>query len=156
MSKPRYNWWGFVLNIIRDYPERCRQLQDLRQQSIVANNSGMPGGGEASRTAEAVALRQLPRQEHKEWEAVHKAWARTAAMKAGKVRQEIVKLTMWQGYTIDGAAMIAHESPATTRRYRWQFVMLVGCMYGFITQEEYADAIKKDAQGVNIGMPKPK
>lgn len=156
MSKPRYNWWGFVLNIIRDYPERCRQLHDLRQQSIVANNSGMPGGGDASRTAESVAMRQLPQQEQREYEAVHKALKRTAVMKAGKVRQNIIKLTMWQGYNIDGAAMIVNESPSTTRRYRWQFVMLVGCMYGFLTEEEYRAAIKRDALGENIGTPKPK
>ena len=77
-------------------------------------------------------------------------------MKAGKVRQNIIKLTMWQGYNIDGAAMIANESPSTTRRYRWQFVMLVGCMYGFLTEEEYRAAIKRDALGENIGTPKPK
>lgn len=150
MSKPRYNWWGFVLNIIRDYPERCRQLRDLQQQSVVANNSGMPGGGDASRTAEAVALRQLPRQEQMEYEAVHKALRRTAAMKAGKVRQNIIKLTMWQGYNIDGAAMIVNESPSTTRRYRWQFVVLVGHMYGFLTEEEYRTAIKRDAVGEKL------
>ena len=156
MSKPRYNWWSFVLAIIRDYPRRCKDLRDLRQQNTVASNSGMPKGGGASRTAENVATLQLAPQEQREYEAVHKALHRTARLKAGKVRLEVVRLTMWRDYTIDGAAMIVNESPATTRRYRWQFIMLVGHMYGFLTEDEYASAIKKDAVGTKIGMPKPK
>lgn len=144
MSKPRYNWWPFVLAIIRDYPDRCKRLKDLRQQSTVANNSGMPKGGGSSRAAENVATRQLPRQEHREYEAVHRAWGITATMKNGKIRQEIISLTMWKGYHVDGAALLVHESPSTTRRYRWQFIMLVAHMYGFLDAEEYAAAIKKD------------
>lgn len=147
MSKPRYNWWSFALAIIRDYPLRYKQLKELRQQNMVAETTGMPKGGSAGRSAENVAMRQLPPQEQREFDAVHKALQRTEAMKAGKVRQQIVKLTLWQGYNIDTAAMIVHEAPATTRRYRWQFIMLVGHMYGFLTAEEYAAALKRDAVG---------
>lgn len=149
MSKPRYNWWPFVLNIIRDYPQRYKDLKELHQQKIVADNNGMPGGGGASRTAESIATRQLKPQEQREYDAVHKALLRTKAMKAGKVRLDIIKLTMWRDYTIPGAAMIVNESPETTRRYRWQFIMLVGCMYGFITEEEFREAVKKDWAGQN-------
>lgn len=156
MSKPRYNWWSFALAIIRDYPERCKQLKELRQQNTVADNSGMPKGGGASRAAENVAMRQLPAQEQREYEAVHKALVRTRAMKAAKSRLDIIKLTMWHGYSIEGAALIVNESPATTRRYRWQFVMLVGHMYGFLTEKEYHAAIKSDAVGTKIGIPEPK
>lgn len=149
MGKSRYNWWPFVLNIIRDYPQRAKDLKELHQQKTVADNNGMPGGGGASRTAENIATRQLKPQEQREYEAVHKAMLRTKAMKAGKVRLDIIKLTMWRDYTIPGAAMIVNESPETTRRYRWQFIMLVGCMYGFITEEEFREAVKKDWAGQN-------
>lgn len=155
MSKPRYNWWGFILNIVRDYPQRCKQLQELRQQSMVADGSGMPKGGGASRMTESVSMRQLPPQEQREYDAVHRAWARTGRMKTGKVRQEIVRLTMWRGYTIDGAAMIVNESPASTRRYRWQFIMLVGREYGFLTDDEYTAALKIDVTGQKTGIQKP-
>ena len=147
MGKPRYNWWGFALNAIRDYPEYRRRLQELQQQTMVANNNGMPRAGGASRPTESVALRQLPAQEQREHDAVRAALARTARMNNGKIRQEIVKLTMWQGYTIEGAAMIVHVAPSTARRYRWQFVLLVGRTYGFMTEEEYQAAIKRDAIG---------
>ena len=148
MGRSRYNWWPFVLNIIRDYPARAKQLQELQVQSIVADNSGMPKSGSSGRAVEGAALKQLPdRQEQLEYEAVHKALTRTRAMKAGKTRLQIVKLTMWNDYTIDGAAMIVHESRDTTKRYRWQFVMLVAFMYGLLTKEEYEKEIKTQAVG---------
>lgn len=156
MSKPRYNWWSFALAIIRDYPMRCSQLKNLRQAGTAQEKNGTPTGAGPSRATENIALRQLPPQEQREYEAVHKALRRTAAMKAGKVRQEIIKLTMWKGYTIAGAALMVHETDYTVRRYRWQFVMLVGHMYGFLTEEEYIAAVKRDAVGGKIGIPEPK
>ena len=147
MSRSRHNWWPFMLNIIRDYPARAKQLQELQVQSMVADNSGMPKSGSAGRTVERAAMKQLPRQEQREYEAVHKALIRTKRMKGAKSRLEIVKLTMWKGYTIDGAALIVNESRDTTKRYRWQFVMLVACMYGELTEEEYEAEIKAQAAG---------
>lgn len=144
MSKPRYNWWSFALAIIRDYPQRCKDLKELHQQEMIADNNRTPGGGGASRITEGVAMRQLPPQEQREYDAVHKALQRTAGMKSAKARLDIVKLTMWRGYTIPGAAMIVHETEQTTRRFRWQFIMLVGCTYGFITEAEYLAAVKRD------------
>ena len=145
MSKPRYNWWPFALNMIRDYPERAKEIRDLRQQKITADLSGMPKGGGASRTTEGISMRELEdRQAQREYETVHRALARTRARADGKLRLDAVKLTMWKGYTIPGAAMILNTSADTARRYRWQFVMLVGCCYGFLTEEEYLLAVKKE------------
>lgn len=143
MSKPRYNWWSFALAIIRDYPQRRKALEELRQQKLVADNNGMPGGGGASRTAENTALLQLPPQEQREYEAVHKALARTRARKDGSLRMEVIKLTMWRDYTIPGAAIITKTTETTARTYRWQFIMLVGHTYGFLSKEEYETAIRK-------------
>lgn len=144
MSKPRYNWWPFALAMIRDYPERSKALKELRQQKITADLSGMPKGGSASRTVEGIALRQLPAQEQREYDAVHKAIERTMAMKEADLRMKVVKLTMWRGYAIQSAAMAVHASKATACRYRWQFILLVGHMYGFLTEEEYLSARKKE------------
>ena len=151
MSKPRFNWWSFALNMIRDYPERAREIKDLRQQKITANLSGMPKGGGASRTTEGISLRELDdKQSQREYEAVHKALARTRARTDGELRLDIVKLTMWKGYTIPGAAMILNTSADTARRYRWQFIMLVGQCYGFLTEEEYLLAVKKDQGHIKV------
>lgn len=144
MSKPRYNWWPFVLNIIRDYPDRRSAYKALHEQKVTADISGTPGGGAANRKTEGVALRQLSHQEQREYEAVHNAIKRMSRMKDAKMRQEVIKLTMWKGYSIAGAALILPVAESTARRWRWQFIMLVGMSYGFLTEEEYLDAIKKD------------
>lgn len=145
MSKPRYNWWPFALNMIRDYPERAKEIRELRQQKITADLSGMPRSGEASRTTEGISTRELKdQQSQREYDAVYKAMARTRARADGGLRLDVVKLTMWKGYSIQGAATVTNTSPDTARRYRWQFIMLVGCCYGFLTEEEYRAEIRKE------------
>lgn len=145
MSKPRYNWWPFVTNMIRDYPERERQYRELHRQNITANITGMPGGGNtASRTTEGIALRQLPPQEQREYDAVSRALNRVKKRKDARIRLKVIKMTMWQGYTIDAAAYNVSVAGNTARRYRWQFIMLVGHFYGFLTEEEYLRELRRD------------
>ena len=145
MSKPRYNWWGFALAMIRDYPHRQKELQDMHEQKITANLSGMPGSRTASRTTEGVALKQLQPQAQREFDAVDRAIKRVKGMAESKLRMEVVRITLWKGYAISTAAMWLNISDRTARRYRWQFVLLVGHMYGFLSEEEYIAASKKDA-----------
>lgn len=157
MSKPRYNWWPFALNMIRDYPVRVQALKDLRQQNVTADMSGMPRAGGESRITEGVAMRMLPAQEQREYDAVHQALQRTRGMDNGRQREEIVRLSIWRGYSIAGAAMIVPGvSEDTARRYRWQFIMLVGMFYGFLTEEEYRATVKNEMRGRKIGVPEPK
>lgn len=144
MSKPRYNWWSFMLAIIRDYPARRMALKELRQQKITASPNATPGGGTASRVVENVSLRQLQPQEQKEHDTVYAAILRTRAMKEGKIRLNVVKLTFFQSYTIAGAAMRVNISERSARRYRWEFVLLCGHLYGLLTEEEYRAALKRD------------
>ena len=61
------------------------------------------------------------------------------------MRLGVVRLTIWRTFNISGAAMQLNTAERTARRYRWQFVLLVGRMYGFLTEEEYKAAVKKDA-----------
>ena len=146
MSKPRYNWWPFALAIIRDYPARKAALKALREQKITANISSMPQAGGTFRAPEDLAIRQLPPQEQREHDAVHTAINRTRTLPDAKLRMDVVKVTMWKGYSIPDAAITLHAAERTVRRYRWQFVLLVGHMYGFLTEGEYGDALKKDAK----------
>lgn len=145
MSKPRYNWWPFVINMIRDYPQRREELKRLREQKITASLSGMPRSDGESRAVECLATRCLAYQDQKEHDAVMLAIRRTRTLPDGKLRLGVVRLTIWRNFNISGAAMQLNTAERTARRYRWQFVMLVGRMYGFLTEEEYKAAVKKDA-----------
>lgn len=144
MSKPRYNWWPFVLNIIHDYPERRAELKKLKEQKVTASMTGMPKASGNGRGVENLAIKSLRPQEQKEHDAVMMAVNRTKIMPDGKLRLGVVRLTLWRNFNIAGAAMQLNVSERTARRYRWQFILLTGCVYGFLTEEEYRAAIKKD------------
>lgn len=58
MNRPKYDWWPYVKGMIRRYPSLKAEYEDLHSQSMTADYSGMPRGGEASRTAETVAIRE--------------------------------------------------------------------------------------------------
>ena len=144
MSKPRYNWWGFALAIIRDYPARAAALKELREQKLTADLSGMPRPESPGRVVENLATCQLPAQEQREYDAVHMALKRTRAMPEAKLRLDTVKLSILKGYSITSAALALHIAERTARRYRWQFILLVGHTYGFLDEEGYCAALKKD------------
>lgn len=145
MSKPRYNWWSFAMAIIRDYPVRAAALKELREQKLNAELSDMPKADTMGRMVEGLATCQLHPQEQREYDAVHMAMKRTKMMPEGKLRLDVVRMTILKGYTIEGAAMLLHISDRSARRYRWQFILLVGHMYGFLDEESYIKAMQKDA-----------
>lgn len=145
MKKQRFNWWPFALNMIKDYPGRKKEYDMLHEQKITTSLSGMPGGGSASRTVENIALKQLPWQEQKEYDAVQKAEALTLAEPDGKLRMTVVELTLFKKKcNIAGAAIQLNISERTAKRYHWRFVLLVGYTYGFLTDEEYKSLVKRD------------
>lgn len=64
---------GLTLNMIRRYPALKEQYSDLHSMSVTANYSGMPRGGESGRSLESVAIRELPFNSQREYEAVRQA-----------------------------------------------------------------------------------
>ena len=86
MSKPRYKWWGYIKNVIRAYPGLKKEYDALHEQSVTANTSGMPGGGEVSRGTENIAIRELPYTKQREYEAVRRAVEQTNMLKNGDQR----------------------------------------------------------------------
>ncbi len=132
MSKPRYIWWSYAKEMIRQYPELKKEYEALHQQNITASMTGIPGGGGASRTTEHVALRLLSPTKQKEFDAVGDAIQFTQNMKNGKDRLKVISLVLWQnGDTIEGAAQKIHCSKETAWRYHRDFIRLVGKCYGF-------------------------
>ena len=120
MSRPRFNWWPFALNMIRDYPIRKKEMERAPHNA------------------------QL-RQEQREYDAVHKAIEYTRTLNDGRARIRMIELTLWKRtYTIDGAAGLLNLSERTAQRYRWQFVVLMGHAYGFLTDEEYRAIVDRE------------
>ena len=147
MSKPRFNWWPFALNMTQNYPIRREDYRALHEQSTAVDMSGMPRGGSSSRTVENIAVRQLPPQEQREYDAVRKAIEYTRTLPDADIRIRIISMTLWKNtHSIPGAAMVTNISERTAQRYRWQFTLLVGHKYGFLTKEEYQEMISRRSE----------
>ena len=137
MSRPRYRWWQYVKNVIRAYPELKREYDALHEQAVTANVSGMPGGGGTSRGVEAVALRELPKQKQREFEAVRKTIAITERMKTGRERLKMIDMVFWRkSHTLTGAAMALNISYDTAIDYHGDFIMLVAYHRDLIDPED--------------------
>lgn len=144
MSKPRYSWWGYVKAVIRAYPSRKKELEDLRTPTLTASASGMPTSGGSHRGTEDTALRTLPRVQQKELEAVEAAVALTKLMDTGKERMTIVECVFFrQTHTLQGAAYKANVSYDRAIDYHGEFIRLVAYHLGLIEQDEIKHCLKK-------------
>lgn len=133
MSKPRARWWGFVRRMIRDYPGLKNALTDLRQQTVTASLSGMPGGGGSGRSTETAALRRLPDPDDQAaYEAVAKAVELTALKPGGQEKIELIRLMYWARCpkTLAAAADELYISSRTAKRWHAQFVRTVAMCHG--------------------------
>lgn len=133
MSKPRKRWWGFVRRMIRDYPGLKNALTDLRQQTVTASLSGMPGGGGSGRSTETAALRRLPDPDDQAaYDAVAKAVELTELKPGGQEKIELIRLMYWARCpkTLTAAADELYISSRTARRWHAQFVRTVAMCHG--------------------------
>lgn len=136
MSKPRYPWWGYIRNVIRAYPARKREYEQLHEQSVTANMTGMPGGGDVSRGTEDIAIRELPYTRQREYEAVKRAIDATWRLYNGRERLKIIELVYWKkSHTLDGAALAVGYGYDRARQLHGEFVRLVAENYGLMDNE---------------------
>ncbi|MTQ98636.1 hypothetical protein GMD88_17815 [Pseudoflavonifractor sp. BIOML-A6] len=136
MSKPRYKWWGYVKNVIRDYPRLKRWHDELMGETTLTAAYGSTGGGrpsEVSNPTYQVATREMPKQEQREYEAVRRAIEATERKHDGKVRLDVIRMVCWeQTHTLSGAALAAPMSYRTARRIQSEFAVSVARGLGFL------------------------
>ena len=137
MSKPRYQWWGYIKNVIRAYPGLKKEYDSLHEQSVTANTFGMPGGCEVSRGTENIALRELPKSKQAEYDAIRKAISVTELMRTGADRLKLVDLVFWkQSHTLRGAAMVVNVSYETAVEYHRDFIMVAAYFRELVDGQE--------------------
>jgi hypothetical protein len=131
MDRPRRGWWGYVKWVIRDQPEKRRELEAMRSTGGFASD-GTPRATEARRTTEDRALRGFTGQKAREYDAVEAAAAETRTYGNGPLRLKFVDLVFWRrSHTLEGAAMVCHISRRTAIRYHGDFIRLVAAKMGF-------------------------
>lgn len=133
MSKPRYKWWGYIKNVIRAYPSLKKEYEDLHEQSVTANMSGMPGSGSVSRGTEDIAIRELPYTRQREYEAVRRAIETMSLQPNGEIKLKIIDLVYWKrSHTLEGAGMRVGYEYKTARQINGEFIRLVAAKYGLL------------------------
>lgn len=136
MSKPRYRWWGYVKGMIRAYPDLQREYAALHSPSVTANYSGMPKGGGEGRGVEALALRELPGTEQREYEAVRRAVEATERYRNGRERLTVIRLVLWgRSHTLEGAALQVSCHYKTVQGWHNDFIRLVAKNFGLMDKE---------------------
>lgn len=132
MSTDRYGWMGFARWMVRKYPERAAALGDLHAMKVTARYSLEPGGGGPERTTEAVATRQLPEDEQKEYDAVRAALERVIAAPDADARLKLIRMVHWdRSCGLYAAAQKIGISEITAKRWNGSFLRDVGRNYGW-------------------------
>ena len=119
-------WRADTRTIIKAYPDLKRRVAQLHTVSITPNYNGMPGSGEPSRTTEVVALRSLPPDEQRWYDAVSNAISTTMRYRNGDLRLAVINLVYWKAtHTLEGAAMAIHVGNKTAQGWHSDFIELV-------------------------------
>ena len=133
MSNTRNDWWSSVTRMVRNYPARKAEYEALHSQSLVADMTGMPKGGSASRATENIALREMLPMKQQEYEAVTRAIEITRMLPNGEERLKLMRRMYWQGkkLRIDDVIREIHIAEATGKRWHASFIRLVGQCVGY-------------------------
>lgn len=134
MSKPRYDWWVSAVRMVRNYPARKAEYEELHSQSLTADASGMPKSNGASRTTEDIVLRQMAPMKQQEYDAVTRAVNITRLLPSGDKRIELIARMYWKGrkLRIDSVIYGLGVAEATGKRWHSAFIRLVGECAGYI------------------------
>ena len=130
----RRGWWYYTRDIVRNYPVLRERLRELRTPGTTGE--GLGRSSEPGRSTERLALRDLPKAERRELEAVERAIAVTRGLPDGKERLQVIRLVHWRmSHTMTGAAQTVHVSLSTA--YRWQndFFVLVARLRGLVDKK---------------------
>ena len=137
MSKPRFGWWSYAKYMVRVYPERKKEYEDLQSQRVTREIATITSGSGSSRSTENAALRQMPKAKQAEYDAVTKAIEATKLMTNGKDRLALINMVFWRkSHYIDGAAYALNYSTITGERFHRDFLRLVGLYRGLCDAEE--------------------
>ena len=138
MSNPRDDWWWNAVRMVRNYPARKQEYNDLHRQSFTIDLSGMPRGGGASRKTEQIALRQMAPAKQQEYDAVTRAIEITKTLPDGNKRIEMIERVYWQGkkISIESAAVAVNVAETTGKRWHGDFIREVGKCFGYTADRE--------------------
>lgn len=137
MSRYKFEWWPQAVWAVRSYPELKKWQKNLHcSQSLSQKVTGMPGGGDVSRTTENIVLKQMPPRSQQDYEAVTRAIALTRRLPDGEKRMELIERMYWQGRKLTITQVMYHVNAGDALAKKWhrEFIWLVGKNMGYVSQ----------------------
>lgn len=135
MSKPRYKWWSYVKGVIREYPALKDKYNDLHSTNMIAQYESTGGGRscDISDPTGQTAIRELPKQEQREYEAVRMAISTTERYKNGRDRLIVINMVLWKkSHTLDGAALYVPCDLRTAKQWHGDFIRQTAMYLGLM------------------------
>ena len=124
--KPADTWRRRARDAAHAYPGLKAAERELREVRITARLDAIPGSGSPGRSTEAAALRELPRRERAQLEAVEKALRCMATLTNAEERLAVVRMVFFERrYTLAGAAMQIPCSTKTAQGWSDDFLLLI-------------------------------
>lgn len=134
MGKPKDDWFNSAVWVVRNYPNRKKEFEELHTQSVCSDMSGMPKSSDVSRTIENIALREMAPMKQLEYDAVTRAIAVTKLLPDGDKRVDMIEKMYWKGkkLNIDDVTYSVGIAEATGKRWHGTFIRQVGEFMGYL------------------------
>ena len=130
MSNDKPAWWSYVKNIVRQYPELRKELNETLDPQITSKLSitGGFGSGETSSPVEQCVIHGLPPKKQIKYDAVENAIYKTMGYHPRDYTQrlKIIDLVYWKKtHTIAGASLKIPCHTNTGGLWQAEFIRLV-------------------------------
>ena len=134
MSKPKDDWFKSAVWVVRNYPARKEEYEQLHAALTGSPVSGMPKSGGVSRAVENIALRTMAPMKQLEYDAVTRAIEVTRLLPDGNLRIDLIDRMYWRGkkLNLDDVTYPIGIAEATGKRWHGAFIRLVGEFLGYI------------------------
>lgn len=126
MKRRSSTWRAQARQAACDYPKLRTALRDLQSMSVTPSLSGMPGGGGEHRGTEDAALRQLPPEDQRKFDAVDQALEVCRRLTSGPFRIKLIELVYFaKTHNLQGAALQIPCSVQTAWTWNNDFLLLI-------------------------------
>lgn len=126
MPKRSDSWRWYAKQAAYEYPLLRTQVRDIQSMSITPKLTGMPAGGGERRTTEDAALRQLPAEDQRKFDAVAQALEVCKRLTSGPFRIKLIELVYFtKSHNLQGAALQIPCSVQTAWTWNNDFLLLV-------------------------------
>lgn len=126
MARRSNSWRQICRQAAYEYPALRSELRDLQSMSITPKLTGMPVGGGERRSTEDVALRQLPADRQRKYDAVNQALNISEHLTSGLSRVKLIQLVYFRrSHTLEGAALQIPCDVRTAKTWNNDFLLLV-------------------------------